>query len=151
VRQLTLATHGMRISPNIRQLPKNFTLEADYAFGPHSGMATLDLELPTRPGWLPHDGRGRAGPGGRARITAQAGPIDQRGDRQHDGSVDQKQPMTFALWCRRPDPDLRQRQATVDVNQIALGDINLSTWTSGWTRKPAATSGYAVPALPKRA
>lgn len=37
VRQLTLSTHAMTISPNVKTLPKNFTLEADYVFGPHSG------------------------------------------------------------------------------------------------------------------
>ena len=134
VRQLTLSTHGMRVSPNIRKLPKNFTLEADYAFGPHSGNGngviwsfrrdpdgspTLIVDLLVQEGGT--------------RLTAQAGPIDQtEGIGNTSVAVDQQQPMTFALWVQEGRIRIYVNgKRAVDANQIALGDINYVDMDAG--------------------
>ena len=127
VRQLTLSSHAMRISPNVRKLPKNFTLEADYAFGPHAGNGN---------GFIWSFRRDPDGPPtmvvnvlvqeGGATVAAQAGQIDQmEGIGRTLVQFDQRQPMAFAIWAQ--DGRIRiyiNGKRTVDVNQIALGDIN---------------------------
>jgi OmpA-OmpF porin, OOP family len=134
VRQLTLATHGMRISPNIRQLPKNFTLEADYAFGPHSGNGNgLIWSFRRDPDGSPTMVVDVLVQEGGARITAQAGPVDQtEGIGNTTVAVDQKQPMTFALWVQEGRIRIYVNgKRTVDANQIALGDINFVDMDAG--------------------
>ena len=127
IRQLTLSNHAMRIAPNVGKLPRNFTLEADYAFGPHAGNGNGFIWSFRRdPDGSPtmvvnvlvqEDG---------ATVEAQAGPIDQmEGIGRTLVQFDQKQPMAFAIWAQ--DGRIRiyiDGKRAVDVNQIALGDIN---------------------------
>jgi outer membrane protein OmpA-like peptidoglycan-associated protein len=61
-----------------------------------------------------------------ARLEAQAGPIDQtEAIGQTLVPVDQTQPLTFALWAQEGRIRIYiNGKRVVDVNQIALGDIN---------------------------
>lgn len=134
VRQLTMSTHGMRVSPNVRRLPKNFTLEADYAFGPHSGNGNGFIWSFRRdPDGSPTMVVDVLVQEGGARITAQAGPIDQtEGIGNTTVAVDQKQPMTFALWVQEGRIRIYVNgKRAVDVNQIDLGEINYVDMDSG--------------------
>jgi outer membrane protein OmpA-like peptidoglycan-associated protein len=134
IRQLTLLAHGMRISPNIRKLPKNFTLEADYAFGPHAGNGNGFIWSFRRdPDGSPTMIVNVLVQEGGATLDAQAGPIDQmEGIGRTLVQLDQKQPMAFAIWAQ--DGRIRiyiNGKRTVDVNQIALGDINYVDMDAG--------------------
>jgi outer membrane protein OmpA-like peptidoglycan-associated protein len=127
LRQLTMSTHAMRISPNVRKLPKNFTLEADYAFGPHSGNGNGFIWSFRRdPDGSPTMIVDVLVQEGGARLTAQAGPIDQtEGIGNTTVVVDQTQPVAFALWVQEGRIRIYVNgKRAVDVNQIALGDIN---------------------------
>ena len=134
VRQLTLSTHAMRVSPNVRKLPKNFTLEADYAFGPHSGNGNGFIWSFRRdPDGSPTMVVNVLVQEGGAGITAQAGPIDQT---EGIGSTvvpfDQNQPMAFALWVQEGRIRIYvDGKRAVDVNQISLGDINYVDMDAG--------------------
>ena len=134
VRQLTMSTHAMRVSPNVRTLPKNFTLEADYAFGPHSGNGNGFIWTFRRdPDGSPTMIVNVLVQEGGATVEAQAGPIDQmEGIGRTLVPFDQKQPMAFALWAQ--DGRIRiyiNGKRIVDVNQIALGDINYVDMDTG--------------------
>jgi outer membrane protein OmpA-like peptidoglycan-associated protein len=127
VRQLTLTTHAMTISPNVKTLPKNFTLEADYVFGPHSGNGNGFIwNFRRDPGGSPTMTINGLVQEGGTRIVASAGPIDQTeqiGDKVV--KVNQKQPISLALWVQ--DGRIRiyvNGDRVVDVNQIALGTVN---------------------------
>jgi outer membrane protein OmpA-like peptidoglycan-associated protein len=127
VRQLTLTTHGMTISPNVKALPKNFTLEADYLFGPHGGNGNgVIWSFRRDPGGSPTMTINVLVQEGGTRIAASAGPIDQTesiGDKVV--KVNQQQPIFLALWVQ--DGRIRiylNGERAIDVNQIALGTIN---------------------------
>ena len=127
IRQLTLSNHAMRISPNIRKLPKNFTLEADYALGPHDGNGNGFIWSFRRdPDGSPTMIVNVLVQEGGARLEAGAGPIDQTEViGQTLVPVDQKQPVNFALWAQEGRIRIYiNGKRAVDVNQIALGDIN---------------------------
>ena len=134
IRQLTLLNHAMRISPNVRKLPKNFTLEADYALGPHAGNGNGFIWSFRRdPDGSPTMIVNVLVQEGGATVEAQAGPIDQmEGIGRTLVQFDQKQPMAFAIWAQ--DGRIRiyiNGKRTVDVNQIALGDINYVDMDAG--------------------
>jgi outer membrane protein OmpA-like peptidoglycan-associated protein len=127
VRQLTLATHAMTISPNVKTLPKNFTLEADYLFGPHSGNGNgFVWSFRRDPGGSPTMTINGLVQEEGARIVAFAGPIDQTeliGDKAV--KLNPKQPVSLALWVQ--DGRIRiyvNGDRVVDVNQIALDTVN---------------------------
>jgi outer membrane protein OmpA-like peptidoglycan-associated protein len=134
IRQLTLSNHAMRISPNVGKLPRNFTLEADYAFGPHAGNGngfiwSFRRDPDGSPTMVVNVLVQESG----ATVEAQAGPIDQM---EWIGrplvQFDQKQPMAFAIWAQ--DGRIRiyiDGKRAVDVNQIALGDINYVDMDAG--------------------
>ena len=127
VRQLTLSTHGMMISPNVKTLPKNFTLETDYQFGPHDGNGngaiwyfrkdsggseTMKIDMLVQEGGT--------------RVVAYAGPMDQMesiGDTVV--KVDQNKPIYFAVWAQEGRIRIYLNGIrAVDANQISLGTIN---------------------------
>ncbi len=127
VRQLTLSTHGMMISPNVKTLPRNFTLETDYQFGPHDGNGngaiwyfrkdsggseTMKIDMLVQEGGT--------------RIVAYAGPVDAMesiGDTVV--KVDQNQPINFAVWAQEGRIRIYLNGIrAVDANQISLGTIN---------------------------
>lgn len=127
VRQLTLSTHAMRVSPNVRKLPKNFTLEADYAFGPHSGNGNGFIWSFRRdPDGSPTMIVNVLVQEGGARITAEAGPIDQtEGIGNTMVPLDQNQPVAFALWAQEGRIRIYVNgKRAMDVNQVSLGEIN---------------------------
>jgi outer membrane protein OmpA-like peptidoglycan-associated protein len=70
---------------------------------------------------------------GGARITVQAGPIDQtEGIGNTTVAVDQTQPMAFALWLQEGRIRIYVNgKRAVDVNQIVLGDINYVDMDAG--------------------
>jgi outer membrane protein OmpA-like peptidoglycan-associated protein len=134
IRQLTLSNHAMRISPNIRKLPKNFTLEADYALGPHAGNGngfiwSFRRDPDGSPTMIVNVNVQEGG----ARLEAQAGPIDQmEGIGQTVVPVDQRQPVNFALWAQEGRIRIYiNGKRAVDVNQIALGDISYVDMDAG--------------------
>ena len=127
VRQLTLSTHGMLISPNVKTLPKNFTLETDYQFGSHDGNGngaiwyfrkdsggseTMKIDMLVQEGGT--------------RVFAYAGPMDQMesiGDTVV--KVDQNKPIYFAVWAQEGRIRIYLNGIrAVDANQISLGTIN---------------------------
>jgi outer membrane protein OmpA-like peptidoglycan-associated protein len=127
VRQLTLSTHGTMISPNVKTLPKNFTLETDYQFGPHDGNGngaiwyfrkdsggseTMKIDMLVQEGGT--------------RVVAYAGPMDQMesiGDTVV--KVDQNKPIYFAVWAQEGRIRIYLNGIrAVDANQISLGTIN---------------------------
>jgi OOP family OmpA-OmpF porin len=134
VRQLTMSTHAMRISPNVRTLPKNFTLEADYAFGPHSGNGNGFIWSFRRdPDGSPTMIIDVLVQEGGATINAQAGPIDQiEGIGRTTVAVNQNEPLKFALWAQegRIRVYVNGKRA-VDASQISLGEINYVDMDSG--------------------
>jgi outer membrane protein OmpA-like peptidoglycan-associated protein len=127
IRQLTLLAHGMMISPNVKTLPRNFTLEADYQFGPHGGNGNGAIWYFRKDsGGSPTMMVDMLVQEGGTRIVAYAGPIDAMesiGDTVV--KVNQDQPIYFAIWAQegRIRIYLNGNRA-IDVNQIELGTIN---------------------------
>ena len=159
IRQLTLSNHAMRISPNIRKLPKNFTLEADYALGPHAGNGngfiwSFRRDPDGSPTMIVNVNVQEGG----ATLEAAAGPIDQtEGIGQTLVPVDQKQPVNFALWAQEGRIRIYiNGKRVVDVNQIALGDINyvdmdarVDQESGGWVGIRRARIAEAAPDFSK--
>jgi outer membrane protein OmpA-like peptidoglycan-associated protein len=127
IRQLTLLAHGMTISPNVKTLPRNFTLEADYQFGPHGGNGNGAIWYFRKDsGGSPTMTINMLVQEGGTRLNAYAGPIDATesiGDTVV--KVNQNQPIYLAVWAQegRIRIYLNGNRA-IDVNQIALGTIN---------------------------
>jgi outer membrane protein OmpA-like peptidoglycan-associated protein len=127
IRQLTLATHGMVISPNLQSLPKNFTLETDLQFGTltgnGNGMIWRFTRLKDGPPTLMVNARVQEEG---TRLTVFAGNADNpEGVADLVVRVDPRQPIRFALWVQ--DGRIRiylNEQRAMDVNQIALEQIN---------------------------
>jgi outer membrane protein OmpA-like peptidoglycan-associated protein len=127
IRQLTLATHGMVVSPNIKTLPKNFTLEMDLHFGTQTGngngMIWRFTRMPDGPQTLLINSRVQEGG---ARLIVFAGNADNP-ENVADTVVpgDPSQPVQFGLWVQ--DGRIRlywNGKRAMDVNQIALEQIN---------------------------
>lgn len=127
VRQITLTTHTMMISPNIKTLPRNFTLELDFLFGPHGGNGNGALiYFRERSGGSQTMLINMLVQEGGTRILTYAGPVDQTeliGDTTV--KLNQNQPINLALWSQegRIRVYLNGIRA-VDANQISLGTIN---------------------------
>jgi outer membrane protein OmpA-like peptidoglycan-associated protein len=127
VRQLTLTTHAMTLSPNLKGLPKNFTLEADLQFGGitgngngviwtfrkiNEGPATLNIDMRVQ-----LEG---------TRITVLAGNADAP-DMIGNATIalNPQRPVQFGLWVQ--DGRIRvyvNGARIVDANQIQLDQIN---------------------------
>jgi outer membrane protein OmpA-like peptidoglycan-associated protein len=127
IRQLTLLAHAMMISPNVKTLPSNFTLEADYQFGSHGGNGNGAIWYFRKDsGGSPTMKVDMLVQEGGTRVVAYAGPIDAMesiGDTVV--KVNQNQPIYFAIWAQegRIRIYLNGNRA-IDANQIALGTIN---------------------------
>lgn len=127
VRQLTLTAHSMMVSPNVKTLPRNFTLEFDFMFGPHGGNGNGALiYFRERSGGSQTMLINMLVQEGGTRILTYAGPVDQTeliGDTTV--KLNQNQPINLALWSQegRIRVYLNGIRA-VDANQISLGPIN---------------------------
>ena len=127
IRQLNLPTHGMYVSPNIKGLPKNFTLEMDLKFGTQTGngngMIWRFMRLPDGPQTLLINTRVQEGG---TRLIVYAGNADNP-ENVADTivKVSPDEPIQFALWVQ--DGRIRLYMngiRAMDVNQIALEQIN---------------------------
>ena len=127
VRQLNLPTHGMYVSPNLKGLPKNFTLEMDLKFGTQTGngngMIWRFMRVPDGPQTLLINTRVQEGG---TRLIVYAGNAD---DPENVADtivkVSPDEPIQFALWVQ--DGRIRIYMngiRAMDVNQIALEQIN---------------------------
>ena len=127
VRQLTLATHGMYVSPNIKQLPTNFTMEVDTQFGTltgnGNGMIWRFMTVPDGPQTLLINSRVQEG--GTRVIVFAGNPDNPENTADTVVPVDPSQPILFALWVQ--DGRIRlylNGKRVMDVNQISLAPIN---------------------------
>jgi len=127
IRQLNLPTHGMYVSPNLKGLPKNFTLEMDLKFGTQTGngngMIWRFMRLPDGPQTLLINTRVQEGG---TRLIVYAGNADNP-ENVADTivKVSPDEPIQFALWVQ--DGRIRLYMngiRAMDVNQIALEQIN---------------------------
>jgi outer membrane protein OmpA-like peptidoglycan-associated protein len=127
VRQLTLSTHAMMISPNVKTLPRNFTLETDYQFGPHDGNGNGAIWYFRKDsGGSPTMTIDMLVQEGGTRVFAYAGLPDATesiGDAVV--KVSQDQPIKFAVWVQEGRIRIYLNGIrAVDANQISLGPIN---------------------------
>ena len=126
IRQLTMATHGMYLSPNIKQLPNNFTMEVDTQFGTltgnGNGMIWRFMTVPDGPQTLLIDTRVQEGG---TRVVIYAGnPDNPENIADTVVQVNPRQPIQFALWVQegRIRFYLNGKRA-MDANQITLAPI----------------------------
>jgi outer membrane protein OmpA-like peptidoglycan-associated protein len=127
IRQLTLATHGMYVSPNIKSLPTNFTMEVDTQFGTltgnGNGMIWRFMTVPDGPQTLLINTRVQEEG---TRVIVYAGnPDDPENTADTVVQVNPRQPIQFALWVQ--DGRIRlylNGKRAMDVNQIKLATIN---------------------------
>jgi outer membrane protein OmpA-like peptidoglycan-associated protein len=127
VRQINLATHGMVVSPNLKGLPKNFTLEMELQFGTltgnGNGMIWRFTRLPDGPQTLLINTRVQEG--GTRLIVFAGNADDPENVADTVVQVDPRQPIQFALWVQ--DGRIRiylNGKRAMDVNQITLEQIN---------------------------
>jgi outer membrane protein OmpA-like peptidoglycan-associated protein len=127
IRQLNLPTHGMYLSPNLKGLPKNFTLEMDLKFGTQTGngngMIWRFMRVPDGPQTLLINTRVQEGG---TRLIVFAGNADNPENVADTVvKVSPDEPIQFALWVQ--DGRIRVYMngiRAMDVNQIALEQIN---------------------------
>jgi outer membrane protein OmpA-like peptidoglycan-associated protein len=126
IRQLTMATHGMYVSPNIKQLPGNFTMEVDTQFGTltgnGNGMIWRFMTVPDGPQTLLINTRVQEEG---TRVVIYAGnPDNPENIADTVVQVNPRQPIQFALWVQegRIRFYLNGKRAA-DANQIALAPI----------------------------
>ena len=127
IRQLNLPTHGMVVSPNLKGLPKNFTLEMDLKFGTQTGngngMIWRFTRVPDGPQTLLINARVQEGG---TRLVVYAGnPDDPENTADTNVKVSPDEPIQFALWVQ--DGRIRlylNGIRAMDANQIALEQIN---------------------------
>jgi outer membrane protein OmpA-like peptidoglycan-associated protein len=126
IRQLTIMGGRVRLTPMIKELPKNFTIETEVKF---------DDASDTRMVWFIHDKTwdGPLGPDAALTIwtSAKGDNLNIRLKHGVDGElanaapeVDFKQPVSFALWVQ--NGRLRayvNGSRVVDVNQVQLPDL----------------------------
>jgi outer membrane protein OmpA-like peptidoglycan-associated protein len=127
IRQLTMPTHGMYVSPNIKSLPTNFTMEVDTQFGTltgnGNGMIWRFMTVPDGPQTLLINTRVQEG-GTRVVIFA-GNPDNPENTADTVVQVNPRQPIQFALWVQ--DGRIRfylNGKRAMDVNQIKLAKIN---------------------------
>jgi outer membrane protein OmpA-like peptidoglycan-associated protein len=128
VRQLVMATHGMYMSPNIKQLPKNFTMEVDTQFGTltgnGNGMIWRFSAVPDGPQTLRINTRVQEG-GTRVQVAA-GNPDDPESVADTVVQVNPREPIQFALWVQEGRIRLYLNgKRAMDVNQITLEPIKV--------------------------
>jgi len=126
VRQLVMATHAMYMSPNITQLPKNFTMEVDTQFGTltgnGNGMIWRFTTVPDGPQTLRINTRVQEG-GTRVQVAA-GNPDDPESVADTIVQVNPREPIQFALWVQEGRIRLYLNgKRAMDVNQITLEPI----------------------------
>jgi hypothetical protein len=125
IRELNLATHGMVVSPNLKGLPKSFTLEMDRMLGTQTGngMTWRFTRLPDGPQTLLINARVQEGG---TRLVAYGGnPDNPENVLDTVVKVRPDEPIQFALWVQ--DGRIRlyvNGIRAMDVNPIVLEQIN---------------------------
>lgn len=121
IRQMTLKGESVTLTPNLKGLPKNFTMEQDFTIGEGSPDCRPEME------WTFRDKDGRAGL--LLRTKQEGNEWWMRLDTTEDLGentipVNWSQPVKLALWIQNGRVRLYLNEARIfDVNQVTLPDI----------------------------